>query len=90
MYLVLFSAWNSTIVNWLYGSIDFRYGLWISFWSMIGTLIGLYSADMYVKKSGKQSIFVWMLVAVFILSAIVSPIFGGLSIAESSKPIWQF
>ncbi|MFO0117215.1 MAG: hypothetical protein ACK521_06240 [bacterium] len=90
MYLVLFSAWNSTIVNYLYGSINFQYGLWISFWSMIGTLIGLYSADMYVKKSGKQSIFVWMLVAVFILSAIVAPIFGGLSIAKSSNPIWQF
>ena len=90
MYLVLFSAWNSTIVNTLYGSIDYPYGLWISFWSMIGTIIGLYAADVYVKKSGKQSIFVWLLVVVFVLSAIVAPIFGGISISQSSEPIWGF
>ena len=90
MYLVLFSSLNSVIVNYLYGSIDIPYGLWISFWSMIGTIIGLYCADLYVKKSGKQSIFVWILVVVFIISAIVAPIFGGLSIAASQNPLWQF
>lgn len=90
MYLVLFSAFNSVIVNYLYGSIDIPYGLWISLWSMIGTVIGLYLADLYVKKSGKQSIFVWILVVVFIISAIVAPIFGGLSIAASQNPLFQF
>lgn len=90
MYLVLFSSLNSVIVNYLYGSIDIPYGLWISFWSMIGTIIGLYCADLYVKKSGKQSIFVWILVVVFIISAIVAPIFGGLSIAASQNPLMEF
>lgn len=81
MYLVLYTTFNSSFVNVLYDTLNFEYATWLSFWSSIGSVIGLYLADSYVKKSGKQSIFVWILVVVFIISAIVAPVFGGLDIA---------
>lgn len=82
MYLVLYTTLNATIVNLMYLSLNLRYGVWLSFWSAIGSVIGLYLTDAYVKKSGKQSIFVWILVVVFIIAAIVGPIFGGLDVAS--------
>ena len=82
MYLVLYSTINSCVVNYLNGNLHLEYGIWISFWSCIGSLGGLYFADWYVKKSGRQSVFVWVLVVVFILSVVMTPIFGGYSIAQ--------
>ena len=82
MYLVLYSTINSCVVNYLNGNLNFEYGLWISFWSSIGSLGGLFFADWYVKKSGNQSVFIWVLVVVFVLSVIMTPIFGGWSIAK--------
>lgn len=93
MYLTLYTTINASIVNWLYDYLDFDYGIFISFWSAIGSIIGLYMADAYVKKSGKQSIFVWILVIVFIVAAIVGPLFGGYSIYEQKQNgigIWKF
>jgi uncharacterized membrane protein YfcA len=93
MYLTLYTTINSSVVNWLYDYLDFDYGIFISFWSAIGSIIGLYMADAYVKKSGKQSIFVWILVIVFIVAAIVGPLFGGYSIYEQKQNgigIWKF
>ena len=40
----------------------------------MGSLLGLVLADNYVKKSGKQSVLVWLLVFVFALCAVVTPI----------------
>jgi hypothetical protein len=39
----------------------------------MGSLLGLVLADSYVKKSGKQSIFVWLLCLVFIIAAVATP-----------------
>jgi len=53
MYLVLFTAVNSTIVNWVDGTLNFVYSGWLGCWSVIGTVIGFILAEMYVKKSGR-------------------------------------
>jgi len=53
MYLVLFTAVNSTIVNWVDGTLNFAYSGWLGGWSVIGTIIGFILAEMYVKKSGR-------------------------------------
>jgi hypothetical protein len=73
MYLVIFSGINACVVNFLAGILDVKYGLFIGGWVVLGSLLGLMLADAYVKKSGKQSIFVWLLCLVFIIAAVVTP-----------------
>jgi uncharacterized membrane protein YfcA len=69
MYLVIFSCINSTVLNWIGGLLDFQYGAVIGLWVVCGSLLGMYFADSYVKKSGKQSVFVWLLCLVFFIAA---------------------
>ena len=73
MYLVLFSCINACVVNGVAGILNFRYGLFIGAFCALGSLIGLVLADLYVKKSGRQSVFVWILCFVFFIAAAVTP-----------------
>lgn len=73
MYLVIFSCINASLINFLSGLLDLRYGGFIGTWVVFGSLGGLLLADAYVKKSGRQSVFVWLLCIVFIIAAGVTP-----------------
>lgn len=73
MYLVIFSCINACVVNFLAGILPVKYGLFIGGWVIVGSIGGLMLADAYVKKSGKQSIFVWLLCFVFFLAAVITP-----------------
>ena len=73
MYLVIFSCINASVVNYLGGLLNLRYGGFIGTWVVVGSLGGLIAADAYVKKSGKQSVFVWLLCIVFIIAASLTP-----------------
>jgi uncharacterized membrane protein YfcA len=59
MYLVMFSCINACVVNSIQG--------------VGGSFLGLVLADNYVKKSGIQTIFVWLLCLVFIICAAATP-----------------
>lgn len=73
MYLVCISAFNSCIVNYISGILDVRYAAFIGTWVVVGSLMGNFAADKYAKKSGKQSIFVWLLFIVFTIAAGLTP-----------------
>jgi uncharacterized membrane protein YfcA len=85
MYLVGYSTVAASFVYILNDQLDIYYGLWISLWSIVGTLLGLILANWYMRVSGRQSIIVWALVAVFVISTIAIPIFGGMSLAEEAS-----
>jgi uncharacterized membrane protein YfcA len=85
MYLVLFTAINATVVNWVSGTLNFAYSGWIGTWSVIGSIIGFILAEAYVKKSGRQSFFVWILFVVFVLSVIVTPIAAYFSLKKDKE-----
>lgn len=85
LYLVSYSTFAASLIFILNDSLDIRYGLWISLWSVIGTLFGLCGANWYMKKSGRQSIIVWCLVIIFVLSTIAIPLFGGMSLHNEWK-----
>ena len=85
MYLVLFSTINSSFVNFLNGMINLPYGVWLGSMSMIGSILGLIFVDWYIKRSGRQSIFVWVLVFVFLLSVIATPLFGYQSLSAEKQ-----
>ena len=80
MYLVMLSTINTCCVNYLNGYLNFYYALWISMWSLVGSILGMASTDKVVQMTGKASIIVWVLVFVFIISTIATPLFGGLDL----------
>ena len=93
LYLVTFSKIASVLVYWLNGQLDIPYGLWIGFWSCVGMVIGLLLTQYYMKKTGRQSIIVWCLVVIFIVSTIAIPIFGYSSLKkeiDEGLDLWGF
>ena len=82
LYLVTFSKVASCLIYFLNGELDVEYGLWIGLWATVGTVIGLLLVEWYMRVSGRQSIIVWTLVFMFVLSVIAIPIFGGLSLKQ--------
>lgn len=80
LYLVSYSTFAASFIFILSGALNIYYGLWIGLWSIIGTLIGLKVANWYMERSGRQSIIVWCLVIIFVLSTIAIPLFGGMSL----------
>jgi len=82
LFLVLFSTCASSLIYALNGELNFRLGLWIAVWAIAGTIIGLRIMQTYIRKTGKQSIVVWTLVWMFIVSVIAVPLFGGLNLKK--------
>ena len=93
LYLVTFSKIASVLVYFLDDLLDIPYGLWIGFWSCFGMVLGLCMAQCYMKKTGRQSIIVWVLVFLLFVSTIAIPIFGGISLqkeADEGKDLMAF
>jgi len=93
LYLVTFSKIAAVLIYYLNDQLDVYYGLWIGFWSCLGMGAGLVVTNMYMKKSGRQSVIVWALVIIFISSVIAIPIFGGLSLSkevDEGLDLWAF
>lgn len=53
MYLVTFSKISACLIYYLSGELNIRYALWISFWSTVGSIIGLWLTELYMKRSGR-------------------------------------
>ena len=85
MFLVLYSTVNSCLINYLNDFLDLKYACWISTFSLGGSILGMMATDKVVKMTGRASIMVWVLVLVFILSTVSTPIFGGFSIADQAR-----
>ena len=85
MYLVMLSTINTCVVNFMNGYLNVYYALWISLWSLAGSIIGMMVTDKVVKATGKASIIVWVLVFVFFISTIATPVFGGISLKQQAQ-----
>jgi uncharacterized membrane protein YfcA len=93
MYLVTFSKISACLVYFLSGELNINYSLWISGWSTLGSIIGLWLTDIYMKKSGRQSIIVFFLTLILFISVIGVPIFGYFDLkkeVEDGNDIWAF
>ena len=85
MFLVLFATINTCLINFLNGYLDITYACWISTFSLAGSILGMWATDRVVRLTGKPSIMVWVLVFVFILSTISTPVFGGFSLRDQAQ-----
>lgn len=85
LYLVTFSTLAASVVNYMNNNLDLGYGFWIGFWSIVGMLIGQIFTASYIKRTGRQSIIVWVLALFFVASVVMLPIFGGVSLMKQAK-----
>ena len=84
LYLVTFSKIASVLVYFLDDLLDVPYGFWIGLWSCVGMVAGLLIAQFYMKKTGRQSIIVWVLAMLLFVSVVAIPIFGGMSLSKEA------
>lgn len=54
----------------------FNYGLWMSIWCVLGTIIGMKTLEKVMKKIDRQSPLVFMLFIILFLSAVGVLYFG--------------
>ena len=85
LYLVTFSKIASCLIYFLNEELDIPYGFWIGGWTVVGVAIGIVMTNSYMKRTGRQSIIVWCLVAIFFISTIAIPIFGAFSLAKEKQ-----
>ena len=74
MYLVMFSALNSCAVYWHQNALNLEFGVLLGVLASAASICGLSFADLYVRKSGNESVFVWLLCAVFVATIILTVI----------------
>jgi uncharacterized membrane protein YfcA len=84
MYIITFSKIATCVIYLLYGLLQIDYGLWIAFWSSIGAVCGLKGANIYMEKFGRQSIIVFCLTFIMIISTIGVPIFGFIDLKKKA------
>jgi uncharacterized membrane protein YfcA len=93
MYLVLFSTASSSILYSIHLILPFDYAFFMGLFIFIGTYLGLKSINDLVKKSGRASLLVIALTIVIAISAILTPIVGGLNAKsddDKGKDIFAF
>ena len=85
LYLVTYSKIATSLVYFLNGEMNVFFALWIGLWAVIGGVLGAACTWLYMKISGRQSIIIWMLVAMFIIEIIVIPLVGWTQLAKDLK-----
>ena len=90
-YLILFSTVASCTIYFVYGTLDWQYGLWVAAWCALAAQILLYFINLVVKRFKRQSIILVFLTGLLVLTVIMVPTFGGLDAQKSldeGKDIW--
>jgi len=50
MYMITFSKIATCVIYFVNGKLIMDYALWVAAWSMVGSVIGLYGANIYMAK----------------------------------------
>mmetsp|Transcript_17900 Transcript_17900/g.27679 ORF Transcript_17900/g.27679 Transcript_17900/m.27679 type:complete len:240 (-) Transcript_17900:13-732(-) len=82
LYLVLFSKISTCVLYFIFGELLLDYGFWIGFWSSVGGILGVGGANWYMAKFGRQSIIVWVLNFMLVISVVGVPYFGVLDLIK--------
>ena len=84
-FLVLITSSSTTFQFILFKMLNFEYGFFCIIFSALGSYCGTYLVNNYVKNTGKQSIIVFILFLVVVISAIVLPLSSLFNIIEDYK-----
>lgn len=53
MYMVMLSNMATSVMYATYGSLDFSYSIWLSFWNVLGTIYGFGKITEYIKRTNR-------------------------------------
>lgn len=93
MYMAMFATGSSSVLYMFSGYVIYDVTFWLSAFSVIGTYLGSTIIGAAVKKSGKQSILVWLLAVVITASAIivvVEAIVNTIKDSNDHVDLWHF
>lgn len=82
MYMIIFATGSSTFTYILNGMLTVDYSLWVAGCCMIGTVLGMITLELLMKKFNRQSPLLFLLVGIFLLSTVAVPIFGYIKLSE--------
>jgi uncharacterized membrane protein YfcA len=85
MYMIIFSTGSSVTIYIIYNMLIVNLGLWISFWSTIGSVIGLMLMNRVLKRLNKQYPLVVLLSCVLGFSAIMVAIMGSIDMLKDYR-----
>jgi len=83
LYLVLFSKVATCLLYFIFGELQLDYAFWIGFWSSVGGILGVHGANWYMHNFGRQSIIVWVLNFMLIISVFAIPYFGATDLIKA-------
>jgi len=76
--MILFSTLTSCTIYFIYGTLNWQYGLWTAVWCATAAQVVLFFINMIVKKMQRQSIILVFLCFILVVTALLVPIFGSL------------
>ena len=85
MYIITFSKIATCVIYLIYGLLQMDYALWIAAWSTVGAIMGLKGANYYMQRFGRQSIIVFCLTFIMIISSIGVPFFGIIDLKKKAE-----
>ena len=90
MYMIMFTTFSNSIIFILSGDLQISYGLWCAAWVVIGSTYGIKKVNALVQKTGRTSYVAFILVFVMVLSAIVIPVYGTITMLKDTSGIFTF
>ena len=90
MYMAIFSTISSTVEYYMNGMFRPSYSVWTGLFCVIGSIIGMKTMDLIMKKLGRQSPLVFLMVFMLGISALGVLYFGvlGLNYSDNKTYMW--
>jgi len=82
MFMIMFSTFSSSVIYVIQGTLNIEFGLWLGFFTAIGSIIGLAGIDSLIKRFDRQSLIVFAFCFIMLLCVITIPSFGYISLKE--------
>jgi len=73
MFMVMFSTFSSSVIYVIQGTLSIEFGLWLGFFTAIGSIIGLAGIDSLIKRFDRQSLIVFAFCFIMLLCVITIP-----------------
>ena len=70
MFIVMYSAAANSISYFISGKLNITNGLWLALWTTVGVIIRIFGANRLIQKTGRESIFIFVLALLLALSIV--------------------
>lgn len=90
MYITLYNTASTMIQFIIIGRLPLVWSLFLAVFVISCSIVGILVINDYVKKSGRQSIIVFILGAFILGSGIVTPVFSFVTMTGSAYNLWGF